>query len=159
MPKPKVYVETTVISYLVARPSRDLIQRAHQEITRRWWQRREGFDLYVSRAVVAEARQGNPDVAARRLTALHGIPRLARSARIVDLASTLLQRGTLPPQAGMDAAHVAIAAWHGMEFLMTWNLRHLANARLRVKIDEVVQAAGLVPPIICTPEELMEPTP
>lgn len=159
MTRPKVYVETTVVSYLVALPTQDIIQRAHQEITRQWWGRRDRFDLYVSRAVVAEARRGNPDAAARRLDAIRGIPRLARSSRVVEVARTLVQRGTLPAQAGMDAAHVGIAAVHGMEYLVTWNLRHLANASIRGKIEEVVRAAGMVPPIICTPEELMEPKP
>ena len=159
MTKPKVYVETTVVSYLVALPTQDLIQMAHQEITRQWWERRDRLDLYVSRAVVAEARLGNPDAAARRLRALRGVPRLARTSRVVDLARALVQRGPLPAQARMDAAHVAIAAVHGMEYLVTWNLRHLANARIRGKIEEVVRAAGMVPPIICTPEELMEPKP
>lgn len=131
MAKPKVYIETTVVSYFVAQPSRDLIQRAHQEITRLWWERRDRFDLYVSRAVVAEARLGNPDAAARRLAALRGIPRLARSSRVVDLARALTRQGTLPLQAQMDAAHGGIAAVHGMDFLVTWNLKHLANARIR----------------------------
>ena len=157
MTRPKVYVETTVVSYLVALPTQDIIQTAHQQITRQWWERRDRFDLYVSRAVVAEARRGNPDAAARRLDALRGIPRLARSSRVVDVARALVRRGTLPAQAGMDAAHVGIAAVHGMEYLVTWNLRHLANASIRGKIEEVVRAAGMVPPIICTPEELMEP--
>jgi predicted nucleic acid-binding protein len=157
--KSKVYIETTIVSYLVASPTRDVIQAAHQQITRQWWERRDRFDLYVSRAVVAEARRGSPDAAARRLGALRGIPRLAGGRRVVDLARDLVQRGTLPVQARMDAAHIGIAAANGMEYLLTWNLRHLANATIRGKIEEVVRAAGMVPPIICTPEELMEPTP
>lgn len=150
---------TTIVSYLVASPTRDVIQAAHRQITRQWWERRDRFDLYVSRAVVAEARRGNPDAAARRLGALRGIPRLAGGRRVVELARDLVQRGTLPAQARMDAAHVGIAAANGMEYLLTWNLRHLANATIRGKIEEVVRAAGMVPPIICTPEELMEPKP
>ena len=155
--KSRVYIETTIVSYLVALPTQDLIQSAHQQITREWWERRDRFDLYVSRAVVAEARRGNPAAAARRLAALRGIPRLAGGRRVVDVARDLVQRGTLPALAKMDAAHVGIAAANGMEYLLTWNLRHLANASIRGKIEEVVRAAGMVPPIICTPEELMEP--
>ena len=155
--EPKVYVETTIVSYLVALPAQDLIQAAYQQITREWWERRDRFDLYVSRAVVAEARRGNPDAAARRLAALRGIPRLAGGRRVVDLATDLVRRGTLPVQAQVDAAHVGIAAANGMEYLLTWNLRHLANASIRGKIEEAVRAAGMVPPTICTPEELMEP--
>ena len=157
--KSKVYIETTIVSYLVASPTQDIIQSAYQQITRQWWERRDRFDLYVSRAVVAEARRGNPDAAVRRVAALRGIPRLAGGRRVVDLAGTLVERGILPVQARMDAVHVGIAAANGMEYLLTWNLRHLANASIRVKIEEVVRAAGLVPPIICTPEELMEPKP
>ena len=156
--KPKVYLETTIVSYLVALPTQDLIQSAYQQITREWWERRDRFDLYVSRAVVAEARRGNRDAAARRLAALRGIPRLAGGRRVIDLATDLIRHGTLPVQARVDAVHVGIAAANGMEYLLTWNLRHLANASLRGKIEEAVRAAGLVPPIICTPEELMEPT-
>ena len=157
--KSRVYIETTIVSYLVALPTQDLIQSAHQQITREWWERRDRFDLYVSRAVVAEARRGNPDAAAHRLAALRGIPRLAGGRRVVDLARDLVRRGTLPVQARMDGAHVGIAAANGMEYLLTWKLRHLANASIRGKIEEVVRAAGMVPPIICTPEELMEPKP
>jgi hypothetical protein len=91
------------------------------------------------------------------LAALRGIPRLAGDRRVVGLAKDLVERGTLPGTARVDAAHVGIAAANGMEYLSTWNLRHLANASIRGKIEEAVRAAGMVPPIICTPEELMEP--
>ena len=155
--KPKVYLETTIVSYLVALPTQDLVQSAYQQITREWWERRDRFDLYVSRAVVAEARRGNRDAAARRLAALRGIPRLAGGRRAVDVAEGLVRRGTLPVQARVDAAHVGIAAANGMEYLLTWNLRHLANAGIRGRIEEAVREAGMVPPIICTPEELTEP--
>ena len=154
--KPRVYIETTIVSYLVATVSRDVIQSAHQEITRDWWERRSQFDLYVSRTVVAEARRGHPEAAARRLDALRGIPRLAAGTRVVALAETFIRNGTLPSQALVDGIHVGIAAVNGIEYLLTWNLRHLANAVIRGKIDEAVRKAGLVPPIICTPEELTE---
>ena len=154
--KPRVYLETTIVSYLVATGSPDLIQSAHQEITRHWWERRAQFELYVSRTVVAEARRGHPEAAARRLAALRGIPRLAAGRQVVALAETLIRNGTLPTQARVDGIHVGVAAVNGIEYLLTWNLRHLANAVIRGKIDEAVRKAGLVPPIICTPEELME---
>ena len=154
--RPRVYIETTIVSYLVATGSRDVIQSARQEITRDWWKRRGQFDLYVSRTVVAEARRGNPQAAARRLDSLRGIPRLAAGPRVVALAETFIRNGTLPTQARVDGIHVGVAAVNGIEYLLTWNLRHLANAVIRGKIDEAVRKAGLVPPIICTPEELME---
>jgi hypothetical protein len=157
--KSKVYLETTIVSYLVASPTKDVIQAAHQQVTRQWWAGRERFDIFVSRAVVAEARRGDPTAAARRLRALRGIPRLAGGRRGARLADALLRSGALPRKAEIDAVHVGIAAVNGIDYLLTWNLRHLANAVLRGKIEEAVRAAGLVPPIICTPEELMEPKP
>ena len=152
-----VYVETTIVSYLVAGPTKDLVQAAHQQVTREWWATRARFDLFVSAAVVAEARRGDSAAAARRINALLGIPILAAGPRVGALVRALLRSGALPSKARVDAAHVAIAAVNGVDFLVTWNLRHLANAAIRGKIDEACRRAGLVSPIICTPEELMEP--
>ena len=155
--KSKVYLETTIVSYFAAEPTKDIVQAAHQQITRQWWAGRDRFDIFVSRAVVAEARRGDARAAKRRLAALRGIPRLAAGRRGIRLAESLLRLGALPQKAEVDAVHVGIAAVNGIDYLLTWNLRHLANAALRVKIEEAVREAGLVPPIICTPEELMEP--
>jgi hypothetical protein len=155
--KPSVYIETTIVSYLVADPSKDLVQAAHQTVTRDWWTRRGRFELFVSAAVVAEARRGNAAQAARRLAALSGIPLLSAGAQVGSLVRILLRTGALPARARGDAVHVAIAAVNGTDYLLTWNLRHLANASIRGRIDAACRQAGLVPPIICTPEELMEP--
>ena len=157
MAKSKVYLETTIVSYLVAAPSADLIQAAHQLATRNWWVGRHRFELFISRAVVTEAGRGNPEAADRRLEALRGIPNLEFGRDVAALAKRLMQRGALPPKARLDAVHVAVAAVNGMDYLLTWNLRHLANAAFRGKIEGVCRDAGTVPPIICTPEELMEP--
>ena len=154
--KSKVYLETTIVSYLVASATQDIVQAAHQEVTREWWARRERFDLFVSRPVLAEAGRGDTAAAARRLEALAGIPVLSVSRGVTTLANTLIRTGTLPPKARLDAVHVATAAVNGMDYLTTWNLRHLANAAIRGKIEEVCRKAGIQPPIICTPEELME---
>jgi hypothetical protein len=108
---------------------------------------------------VTEARRGDAKAAARRLRALRGIPRLAAGSRGARLAEALLRSGALPRKAELDAVHVGVAAVNGIDYLLTWNLRHLANAVLRGKIEEAVRAAGFVPPVICTPEELMEPKP
>lgn len=155
--KASVYIETTIVSHLVADRSRDLIQAAHQSVTQEWWTRRGRFDLFVSAAVVAEARRGDAAQAARRLEALSGIPLLSAGAKVGPLVRILLRTGTLPARARGDAVHVAIAAGSGMDYLLTWNLRHLANASIRGRIEAACRQAGLVPPIICTPEELMEP--
>jgi len=159
VPKPKVYVETTVVSYLVAQPSSDLIQAAHQKATRDWWAARHRFELFVSRAVLTEAARGDREAAARRIEVLQGIPNLQFGPKVARLARRLMHGDTLPPNARLDAAHVAVAAVNGMDFLLTWNLRHLANAALRGKIETACRDAGTVPPMICTPEELMEPLP
>ena len=152
----KVYLETTIVSYLVASPTTDVIQAGHQEATRNWWTARHRFELFVSRAVLTEAGRGNPE-AARRLEAVRDIPNLQFGHEVAALSRNLIRGGTLPAKARLDAAHVAVAAVNGMDFLLTWNLRHLANAALRGKIEQACRKAGFVPPIICTPEELMEP--
>jgi hypothetical protein len=140
MTKSKVYVETTIVSYLVAAPTKDIIQAAHQQITRQWWASRDRFDVFVSRAVVAEARRGDAKAAARRFRVLRGIPRLAGGRRGAELAEGLLRSGALPQRAEIDAVHVGIAAVNGIDYLLTWNLRHLANAVVRGKIEEAVRA-------------------
>ena len=154
--KPTVYLETTIASYLVAAPTRDIIQAAHQQATHEWWMRRDRFDLYVSGPVLAEARRGDAIAAARRLDALASLPILSVDRGARTLANTLLRVGALSTKARLDAVHVAIAAVNGMDYLLTWNLRHLANAAIRGKIEEACRRAGIQPPSICTPEELME---
>jgi hypothetical protein len=153
--KPRVYVETSVLSYLTALPSRDLVRAAHQQVTIEWWDRRDRFELFVSEAVLAEARRGDPAAAARRLAVAEGLSILSATEAAQSLASNLLSAAAMPRKAAIDAAHVAIAAVHGMHFLMTWNCAHIANAVMRPKIEAVCRADGLVPPVICTPEELV----
>ena len=140
--KASAYIETTIVSYLVARPAKGLIQAAHQQVTREWWATRDRFDLFISAPVVAEARRGDATMAVRRLDALRGIPMLTAGPRAGALVRSLLRSGALSPQARVDAAHLAIAAINGVDFLLTWNLRHLANAAIRGKIDEVCRGAG-----------------
>ncbi len=152
--KPRVYVETTVLSYLTALPSRDLVRAAHQQITVEWWARREQFELFISEAVLAEIQKGDPAAAARRLAAAEGLPVLSATTQAQALAAALLRGAAMPAKAALDAAHVAIAAVHGLEFLMTWNCTHIANAVMRPKIEQVCRDAGVLPPVICTPEEL-----
>lgn len=150
----KVYVETSVVSYLTAFPSRDIVVAAHQQITHQWWAARDKFELYVSEAVLAEASAGDPSAAARRMASVAALPVLAISNEAADLAARLVEAGILPRKAFVDALHVAAAAVHGMDFLLTWNCTHIANARVRAKVEERCRSLGLQPPIICTPEEL-----
>lgn len=154
--RPKVYLETTIPSYLTAWPSRDLVRAAHQQITREWWQNRTRFDLYISQLVLREASGGDAEAAGLRLEALRGIPVLALSPAASALAQQLVQQGLLPENAVADALHIAIAVVNGMDYLLTWNCAHIANAALRHRIEAICRASGYEPPVLCTPEELME---
>jgi len=152
--KATVYVETTIPSYLTAWPSRDLVRAAHQQITREWWTRRAMFDLNSSRLVVQECRAGDVQAAEDRLAVLAGIPLLEQGVEVGELAESLMRNVPLPEKAAADALHIATAAVHGMQYLLTWNCTHIANVVLRPQIEAVCRAAGFDPPLICTPEEL-----
>ena len=152
--KPTVYIETTIPSYLTAWTSRDLVRAAHQQITREWWNHRAEFDLYSSRLVVQECQGGDAQAAADRLAALAGIPLLAEGPDVSGLAEALVREVPLPEKTAADSLHIAMAAVHGMKYLLTWNCTHIANVFLRPQIEAVCRAAGLEPPLICTPEEL-----
>jgi predicted nucleic acid-binding protein len=158
--KERVYIETTFISYLTARPSRDLIVAGHQRITQDWWDtRRSDYDLCVSQLVVEEAGDGDPIAAQERLAVLASMELLGIEEEAVALAESLVRAAALPEKAGNDALHIAIAARHRIPYLLTWNCRHLANATMRSKIESVCTSAGTRCPIICTPEEMMEVNP
>jgi predicted nucleic acid-binding protein len=152
----KVYVETTVLSYLTARPSRDLVVAGHQQVTRDWWEnRRSAFEVYISQLVVREAQAGDPEAADRRLAILAGLPLIDVTSSAVVLGAALVERRVIPRNAVADAMHIAVAAVHGIEYLLTWNMSHIANAELRPMIERVCRTAGFEPPVLCTPEELM----
>lgn len=155
--KSKVYLETSIISHLTSRPSRDLIIAANQQITQEWWQfRRSTFDLYISELVIQEASAGDKVAAEQRLQALEDIPELKLNEETVTLAERLIKDGSLPQNAVEDALHIAIATLNGIDYLLTWNFKHLANAMMRYKIERVCRLVGYEPPIICTPQELLE---
>jgi hypothetical protein len=156
MTKATVYVEPTVVSYLAASPSRDIVVAAHQQITHDWWNRRDRFELLVSQAVLDEAARGDADVAARRRALLAGIAVLTIGDDVIEFATQLLRRRVVPAKAQSDALHIAVAAVNHVTYLMTWNCAHIANAAVRGKIEEACRAAALQAPIICTPEELGE---
>jgi predicted nucleic acid-binding protein len=154
--KPRVYVETSVISYLIARPSRDLVTAAHQQVTREWGEQRSRFDIFASQAVLTEAGRGDATAAALRLEALEEVAVLPVSAEAAELAERLIQASAIPAEAAIDALHVAVAVVNGMDYLVTWNCAHIANAALRVKIEKACREAGLQASVICTPEELLQ---
>ena len=143
------------MSYLTAWPSSEATKAARQRTTREWWQeRRSDFELFVSQVVVDEAGAGDPEAAASRLERIRELPRLGVTSRVTALAKDLVAEGAIPPGSTGDAFHVALAAAHGMNFLLTWNCSHIANAEREEAIREVVEAAGYVLPVICTPEEM-----
>lgn len=154
--KSKVYIETTIVSYLTARPSRDLIIAAHQQLTQEWWEhRRSSFNLYASLLVIQESSAGEAIMARRRLNALAGIPLLDVNKEAVRLARILVDKGPIPQKATVDALHIAIATVHGMDYLLTWNCKHIANAEMQTAVAASCRSAGYEPPVICTPAELL----
>jgi hypothetical protein len=155
--KAKIYIETTIPNYLAAWPSRDLITAAHQQITHHWWgTRRQDFSLFVSQSVLDEVASGDPDAAERRLEIIKGLPLLDINNEVGEFAQALLELVPLPPKAAADALHIAVAVVNGMDYLLTWNCTHIANAALRTKIEAACRKKGYEPIIICTPEELLE---
>ena len=130
--KPKAYIETTIIGYLTARPSRDLIVAAHQQVTQEWWEKRRGsFDLYISQLVIQEAGAGDKQVAQQRLQVMEGLPLFELRQDAVALVRALVEKGVLPRKAAEDALHIPVATVHGMDYVLTWSLQHLANAAMR----------------------------
>jgi hypothetical protein len=155
--KLKVYIETTIVSYLAARLSKNTIIAGRQVLTQEWWENRsKSFDLVVSELVFQEAGQGDPNVAKKRTDYIDETESLAITNEAVSLAETLVIENAIPKQFGEDALHIAICAVNGIDFLLTWNCKHLANAIRRHKIETIVEKKGYQCPIICTPAELME---
>lgn len=152
-----VYLETSIVSYLTGRQSQDLVIKAHQQLTRKWWNtQRRNFELFISPLVLQEAAVGNPTMARRRLAVVRELPVLAVTQEATELAEQLVQHGPLPQKAEVDALHIGVAAVHGMEYLLTWNCKHIANARMRSQIEAICRGMGYEPPVMCTPEELLE---
>src|ERR1700733_2666671 len=148
-----VYLETSFISYLVARPSRDVIVAGHQQTTQEWWaNRRSEFECAISQVVIDEASAGDAAEAHKRLNIIAGLPELEITADAEALAEAIMASGVLPPHVARDAAHIAVAAVH---YLLTWNCKHLAYAQISRRIALVCEKAGQRMRIICTPEVLM----
>jgi len=155
--KPIVYVGTSVIGYLTSWPSRDIVVAGHQKATRTWWESAlNRFELYISELVVQECSEGDAGAVASRLEAIVGLPTLQLSDESEVLADALVAGHAVPEPYYEDALHIALATVHGIDFLVTWNFRHIANASIRGKIEEGCREGGYEPPIICSPEELME---
>jgi len=155
--KPTVYLETSVIGYLAMRPSTVLQIAAKQQITREWWEhQRSRYELYVSRYVIEECNAGDPIAALERQHFLAGIPLLDVSDEVSDLAKCLLNETVLPQKAAIDALHISVSAVNHVQYLVTWNCRHSANLALRRPIEDICRRLGYRPPILCTPQDLLE---
>ena len=151
-----IYIETSVIGYLTARSTKNLIIAANIEITRDWWEfRRNDFILYTSEAVLDEVAKGDTAIASQRLEILREFPLLALNQAVQGLAAQFLIHSNLPPKAKVDAIHIAAATVHGMDYLLTWNCKHIANAQIQGKLAEISLDFSYVLPILCTPNELM----
>ena len=153
---PTLYVETSIVSYLRGRPSRQVVAAARQLLTQRWWgAERANYELVTSQYVLDEAADGDSTLAKSRLEALAGVPILPVDGAILDIAEEILRKAILPRSASVDALHIAMVAHHQVDYLLTWNCTHIANARILPKVFDVLDRVGLPRPIICTPEELL----
>ena len=151
-----VYIETSVAGYLTARPSNNLILMANSEITRRCWEtRRSQFNLYISQVVLDEAAQGDAEMATKRLEILQDISVLELTETVQELGIEFLTKSNLPAKASDDAIHIAVATVQNIDYLLTWNCKHIANAQIQRKLSEICLDFGYKLPIICTPYELM----
>ena len=156
--KPAVYIETTIISYLTARATRDPITAGWIDLTKKWWsEERPRFEIYVSDVVLREASQGDAEAVRRRIRVLQGLAPIRSESKAQVLADAFLRNLAMPANAADDALHVAVAAVNELNYLLTWNCRHIANAEIRPKLEGLCLAAGYRCPIICTPPELTEP--
>ena len=153
--KRKIYVETSVISYLTARPSKTIIGAAHQQLTRAWWEKRGQYELVVSEVVLRECGAGDSESAARRLEVVRDLPLLLITEQAIKIAEDLIKQKIVPLKAIEDALHIAIATAHGVDYLVTWNCRHIANPEIQRGIASYLEQTGAVLPFICTPEELL----
>jgi len=154
---PTVYVETTIPSYLGAHPSRDLVMAAHQQITHDWWRNaHDRFDLYISEAVLNEIRGGDADAAARRLEFIEGLPVLALNDDVRSLVHEYDQRLHIPQRGRADLPHFAFAVAYEMDYLVTWNCRHIANGEIIRRLMHANAELKRFTPLILTPEELLD---
>ena len=155
--KESIYIETSVVSYYTAKPGRDLIVLAHQQITHEWWQKAlKRFEVYVSEVVIEEAKIGNQEFVKKRLKELNKFKCLRLTDEVERIAQTYMKGLSIPKSSIRDAAHLAVASIYNIDYLITWNCAHLANAGIIKKLLKINEKLGIRTPVICTPEELME---
>ena len=153
--KEKVYLDTTIPSYIIATPSRDIILLTHQELTREWWEEsRENYDLYISDIVILEINGGNREYAQKRSDLLNGIKVLENNSEIEVLVNKYMNHFNFPEKLYRDMYHVAFTVYYKIDFLLTWNFAHLNNAHFKVQLHRFNRKNGYDSPEICNPEEL-----
>jgi predicted nucleic acid-binding protein len=151
-----VYIETSILGYLTARSTNNLILSANIEVTKEWWKfRRRAFTLYISQVVLDEVSRGDTEIAVQRLEMLDGVPLVELNQAVRNLSAQFLTQSNLPAKASDDAVHIAAATVHGLDYLLTWNCKHIANAQIQRKLAEISLDFGYQLPIICTPYELL----
>ncbi|MFZ2658559.1 MAG: type II toxin-antitoxin system VapC family toxin [Victivallales bacterium] len=153
--KRKIYIETSVVSYLVSRPSKDVVVAGHQAATRDFWESIRNYDVFISDIVVQEAADGNETQAKMRLEALSGIPVIEIDDHVKTLAKKLIQGRAVPEKFIEDAFHIAVAAKHGMDVIVTWNFSHINNPFTRMMVRQIIENNGFACPEICSPDEFM----
>jgi hypothetical protein len=155
----RIYIESTIPSYVVARPARDLLQAARQQMTKDWWEtKRQQHELFTGQLVLDEIAFGEPEMASRRLELVADLALLQSTEEACKLTQSIMDSRLLPAKAGGDAAHIALATFHKMDILLTWNCRHIANAFILGRLRRLIEADGYSVPTICTPEELLQQT-
>lgn len=151
-----VYLETTIVGHIAGRVHPDPIVADRQQVSRDWWRDQAlEYEVFISQLVLEECAEGDPSAAKERLEVVRGIDLLDSSDEVDDLADALIVGKAVPDSEPRDAFHIAIAAVNGVNYLLTWNYKHIANATLRGRIEQICRDAGYEPPTICTPDELM----
>jgi predicted nucleic acid-binding protein len=150
-PKATVYLETTIPSFLTGRPSNNLVLAGQQQLTRRRWStRKRHYRLFISELVIEEAGKGDSQAARKRIDSIKNLPLLEIDDEAIDLGARILKTGVIPQKAAADAGHIAVAARHGIDYLLTWNCKHIANAEIIRRLDQMIRDAGFLAPTICT---------
>jgi predicted nucleic acid-binding protein len=155
--KPTVYLETSVISYLFVKPSRHSLHAAHHQLTVDWWQQiQPQVDCFISSFVMEEISKGDIQTAQRRVKAVSHLPVLQHHDEIEQLAHTYFTALSLPKKAELDAFHLATAVWYKLDYLLSWNSKHIVGTRVKKIVQDLNRQYGRPTPIICTPEDFTE---
>jgi predicted nucleic acid-binding protein len=153
--KPKLYLETSIVSYITSRPSRDVIINANQQLAQEWWESRDKFDIFISELVIDEVSKGDIQAAKSRLDLIQDFPLIDFNDDARDLAKEILRQNVLPPKATLDVFHIATTAVHELDFLLTLNCKHIANVFIFRRIEKLCREFGYETPIVCTPQEIL----